>query len=127
MACKIFERILQMKSVHSFANIYICQEFVDFRKSINGLSAIVEADLALDIKRNSLFIFCNQRRTHLKMLYFDRSGFAIWMKRLEESKFSWSKDIHKKAVDISAKDLELLLEGINIWTRFENVYFESVM
>lgn len=116
-----------MKSVHSFANIYICREFVDFRKSINGLSAIVEADLALDIKKSSLFIFCNQRRTHLKMLYFDRSGFAIWMKRLEESKFSWPKDIHHQTVDISAKDLELLLEGINIWTRFENVYFESVM
>ena len=72
-----------MKAVSDFSNIYLCREFVDFRKSINGLSAIVEADLSLDLRASALFIFANKRRTHLKMLYFDRSGFALWLKRLE--------------------------------------------
>jgi hypothetical protein len=117
----------QMKSISEFDNIYLCREFVDFRKSINGLSAIVAADLSLDLKKSSLFIFCNKRRTHMKMLYFDRSGFALWFKRLEEAKFPWPKDIHKKVVDISSRDLQLLLDGVNVWTRFENVYFESVV
>ena len=116
-----------MKSIAEFDNIYICREFVDFRKSINGLSAIVAADLSLDLKKSSLFIFTNKRRTHMKMLYFDKSGFAIWFKRLEEAKFPWPKDIHKKIVDISSQDLQLLLDGVNVWTRFENVYFESVV
>ena len=116
-----------MKAVSEFANIFLCREFVDFRKSINGLSAIVAADLNLDLKQSALFIFCNKRRTHMKMLYFDRSGFALWLKRLEDAKFPWPKDIHKNVVDISAKDLELLLDGVNIWTRFENVYFEAVI
>ena len=116
-----------MKSVASFENIYLCREFVDFRKSINGLSVIVASDLGLDLRKSSLFIFCNQRRTHMKMLYFDRSGFALWLKKLEESKFSWPKNIDKKVIEMSSRDLELLLDGINIWTRFENVYFEAVV
>lgn len=116
-----------MKSIREFDNIYLCREFVDFRKSINGLSAIVAADLNLDLKRSALFIFTNRRRTHMKMLYFDKSGFALWFKRLEEAKFPWPKDIHKQVVDISAEDLQLLLDGVNVWTRFENVYFESVI
>ena len=61
-----------------------------------------------------------------KVVSLNRSGFALWLKRLEEAKFAWPKDIHKKVVDISAKDLELLLDGVNIWTRFESVYFEVV-
>lgn len=116
-----------MRAVSEFANIYICREFVDFRKNITGLSAIVQTELNLDLRTSSLFIFCNKRRTHLKMLYFDRSGFALWLKRLEEEKFSWPKDIHKKVVDISASDLLLLLDGINVWSRFESVYFESAV
>ena len=127
MVGDVFERIFAMKAVSEFANIYLCREFVDLRKSINGLSVIVAADLNLDLKASALFIFTNRRRTHLKMLYFDRSGFALWLKRLEDAKFPWPKDIHKNVVDISSEDLQLLLDGVNIWTRFENVYFESVI
>jgi transposase len=127
MACSFFERVYAMKAVDQFANIYLCREFVDFRKSINGLSAIVAGDLSLDLKKSALFIFCNKRRTHMKMLYFDKSGFALWLKRLEDAKFPWPKDIHKNVVDISPEDLQLLLDGVNIWTRFETIYFEAVV
>ena len=116
-----------MKSTSDFKNIYLCREFVDFRKSINGLSVVVEADMKLDLRESSLFIFCNRKRTHMKMLYFDRSGFALWMKRLEDAKFSWPKNLDDDVVSIASNDLDLLLSGINIWTRFENVYFESVL
>lgn len=116
-----------MRSTSSFDNIYICREFVDFRKSITGLSIIVESEMKLDLRKPSLFIFCNKRRTHMKMLYFDRSGFALWLKRLEDAKFSWPKNIATEVIEIASRDLDLLLDGINIWTRFENVYFESVV
>ncbi len=116
-----------MRAIASFENIYICRQFVDFRKSINGLSVIVESEMKLDLRKPSLFIFCNKRRTHMKMLYFDKSGFALWLKRLEEAKFSWPKNIDREVIDITSRDLGMLLDGINIWTRFENVYFESVV
>ena len=116
-----------MKSVADFAAIYLHRQPVDMRKSINGLSVIVEQEMCLDIKSSALFIFCNRRRTHMKMLYFDRSGFALWLKRLEESKFSWPKDFDNEVITVSASDLELLLDGINIWTRFRNVHFEQIV
>ena len=66
------------------------------RKSINGLSVVVQLDMKLDVKHPALFIFCNRRRTHMKALYFDRSGFALWFKKLEESKFPWPKKLRRR-------------------------------
>ena len=97
------------------------------RKSINGLSVIVDQEMKLDLKKSALFIFCNKRRTHIKMLYFDRSGFALWLKRLEEAKFSWPRNLEDEVIEIAPSDLELLLEGINIWTRFEKIHFDHVV
>jgi len=116
-----------MRVLSSFENIYIYRQFVDMRKSIDGLSAVVATDTTLDLRKSSLFIFANQRRTHMKMLYFDKSGFALWLKRLEGAKFPWPKDIHKPIVDIKSEDLELLLDGVNIWTRFEDIYFDTIV
>lgn len=117
----------EMKSIHAFKSLYIHRDPVDLRKSINGLSVIVEQEMKLDLKSSALFIFCNGRRTHMKILYFDRSGFAIWFKKLEESRFSWPLKLEDETILISDKDMELLLDGINVWTRFEDVHFDQVV
>jgi len=116
-----------MKSIFDFKNLYIHRDPVDMRKSINGLSAIVATEMGLDLKSSSLFIFCNKPRTHMKILYFDRSGFAMWLKRLENSRFPWPRNFNDETILIEAKNLELLLEGINVWTRFNDVHFEHVV
>ena len=116
-----------MKSIHKFSNLFIHREFVDMRKSINGLSAIVSEEMDLDLKSNSLFIFTNRRWTHMKILYFDTSGFALWLKKLEASKFPWPKDLSESVVKISSEDMELLLSGVNVWTRFKKLDFEHVV
>lgn len=116
-----------MKSLQEFDKIFIHKGYVDMRKSINGLSIIVSEDMQLDLKSNSLFIFTNKRRTHMKILYFDKSGFALWLKRLEGTKFSWPKTEDKEVIEIKLSDLELLLDGLNIWTRFKEVDFEYVI
>lgn len=116
-----------MKPVEYFDKIFIHRKPVDMRKSINGLSVIVDQDMGEDLQGKNLFIFCNKRRTHLKMLYFDNSGFALWLKRLEASKFPWSKDLSRDVIEMSAEDLRLLLDGVNVWTRFEKVCFEQVV
>ena len=115
-----------MKSIEEFENLYIHRVPVDMRKSINGLTAIVQAEMKLDLRTSSLFIFCNQRRTHLKMIYFDRSGFALWLKRLEDSRFPWPIHFDDDTVKIELKDLRMLLDGINVFTRFRDVHFEQV-
>jgi len=116
-----------VKSLEQFKNIFIHRGPVDMRKSINGLSIIAAEEMKLDLKSKSLFVFANRRRTHMKILYFDKSGFALWLKRLESSRFSWPKNIDRDTVEISAEDMELLLDGVNVWTRFENVDFEQVI
>jgi len=116
-----------MKSIFDFESLYIHRMPVDMRKNINGLSVIVKEEMSLDLKTSSLFIFCNKRRTHMKIIYFDTSGFALWLKRLEESKFPWPKNLDQDVVSISAKDMALLLDGINIWTRFKDVHFEELV
>lgn len=69
--------------------IYLAQEPVDFRLGINGLSMMVEATLKFDPFSRNLFCFVNKRRNQIKVLYWQRSGFCLWLKRLEEEKFKW--------------------------------------
>lgn len=116
-----------MRSIFDFDVLHIHKLPVDMRKSINGLSFIVQEEMKLDLKSKSLFIFLNRRRNLMKILYFDKSGFALWLKRLEDSKFSWPKKIEQNVIQVNADDFKLLLEGINIWTKFKEVEFEEII
>jgi transposase len=60
------------------AQVYLCRDVVDMRKSINGLSLLVEQTLALDPFSPQLFVFCNRKRDKVKILYWERSGFVLW-------------------------------------------------
>ncbi|HEG42896.1 MAG TPA: transposase, partial [Phycisphaerales bacterium] len=52
----------------------------DMRKQINGLSIIVSEELEMDPFEGNLFLFCNRRKKILKIIYWDKNGFAMWMK-----------------------------------------------
>ena len=116
-----------MRSFREFEALFIHRRPVDMRKNINGLAAIVQEEMKLNLRSASLFIFCNERRTRMKILYFDRSGFALWLKRLEDSKFPWPKHFEQETISISREDMALLLDGVNVWSRFEEVHFEHVV
>lgn len=64
------------------SQIYLHLDAVDFRKSINGLIVVVEQQLELSPFMDALFIFSNKKRDKLKVLYWDKTGFALWYKRL---------------------------------------------
>lgn len=95
--------------------VFLHREVVDMRKSIDGLSAIVVEGMGQDLFSRSLFVFINRRRDKLKILYFDRTGFALWYKRLEGEKFCWPRKLDVAVVELDAKKLSMLLEGIDIW------------
>ncbi len=61
------------------ARIYLYRDAVDRRKSINGLVAIVEAEMALDPFSAQLFIFCHRQRTLIKMVAWEGNGFALFI------------------------------------------------
>ena len=74
------------------SDIYLHLDAVDFRKSINGLVVIVEQQVELSPFIDAMFIFSNKKRGKLKILYWDKTGFALWYKRLEKQRFKWPKD-----------------------------------
>jgi transposase len=92
--------------------IYLRLGRTDFRKSVNGLSLLVEAEMKHDPLSGNLFIFCNKGRNKLKILYWDRNGFCLWYKRLEEDKFRWPK-ISEEMIEIRQEELLWLLRGLD--------------
>lgn len=88
---------------------------VDFRKSINGLSEIVAGEMRLKPFSGALFVFMGRRRDRIKILYWDKTGFSLWYKRLEEAKFQWNKKAEDSVIEVSAEKLEWLLSGVDIW------------
>lgn len=81
------------------------------RKSFDGLSGLVRQELGEDPLSGSLFVFCNRRRNMVKLLYWDRDGFALWFKRLEKGRFSLPA-IPASDYRIDRRELVLLLEGV---------------
>lgn len=83
----------------------------DMRKSFNGLYALTREGLCQDPLSGDLFVFISRRATQMRVLYFDRSGFCVWAKRLDAGRFisDW-RQVRTREMDWTG--LKLLLEGI---------------
>jgi transposase len=92
--------------------IFIAVGSTDMRKSINGLSIMVEQIMGQDPFTGDLFVFCNRRRNMIKILYWDCNGFCVWLKRLEEHRFTWPRT-REEIITIGSKELEWLLAGFD--------------
>lgn len=93
--------------------IWLCTQPTDMRKSYDGLSALVSNHLKADPLSGQLFVFINKRKTHMKILYFDRSGYCIWSKRLEQGQFNYkASSSTRRALDWMR--LKWLIEGIEV-------------
>jgi transposase len=90
-------------------------EPVDLRKSIDGLVGLVKGALAEDPLSGSLFVFLNRRGTYLKLVYWDRTGFCLFAKRLEQGRFRLPAAAPKQ--ELSAQVFRLLLDGIELGRR----------
>ena len=107
-------------------DIYVRPGSTDMRKQINGLSILVQEELCLDPFSGSLFLFCNRRRQVLKILYWDRSGFAMWQKRLEDrQRLPWPSGAGE-AQRIDVQRLRLLLAGVDFWHAHRELSYRSV-
>lgn len=93
--------------------VFLHQRPVDMRRSFTGLSGLVKQVLEEDPLSGSLFVFVNRRGNYLKALYWDRTGFCLWAKRLERGVFVRRHAGAVKRV-MSYTDLKLLLEGIEV-------------
>ena len=99
-----------MLSISSKTDIYIYASITDMRKSIGGLSMLVEQSFEGELLSGSLFVFCNRHRNRVKILYWDTDGFALWYKRLEKGKFRFCQSGPNDMLE--RKELHALLEGM---------------
>ncbi len=103
-----------MKWFSDLPAVYIHCAPVDFRKAVNGLSVIVEQDMGLSPYDEALYLFCNRDQDKIKILYWDKSGFVLWYKRLEKEKFKWPINADQAVLSIDDKVLSNLLNGLSI-------------
>jgi len=96
--------------------VYLCLRPCDMRKSFDGLHALVREHLELDAFAGHLFVFASRRKDRVKILYWDRDGFAMWSKRLEEGTyavpFEDGAGAHRR--EITVQELGALLSGIDL-------------
>ena len=104
-----------MLTLPSSVKVYLCTEPTDMRKGHDGLAALVEHRLDLDVFSGHLFVFVSRRGDRLKVLFWDNGGFVLLYKRLEKGRFrvpQAAKD-QKGTVALEASQLALLLDGID--------------
>ena len=99
--------------ITSDIKVWICNEATDMRKSIDGLSMMVADSFNLHPGNGELFVFYNNYRDKLKILYWDNNGFVVWYKRVEKSKFIIPATL-LKPLAINTKQLRWLLDGLDI-------------
>lgn len=106
--------------------LYIKPGYTDMRKAINGLSVIVQEEMKKDPFSSSMFLFRNRGGKILKALYWDKTGFCLWQKRLEKQKFPWP-DTEEEARKISFEQMTMLLQGIDFWNAHKELNYSSVL
>jgi transposase len=95
--------------------VYLCLTACDMRKSFDSLHSLVRDHLELDPFAGHLFVFASRRRDRLKILYWDRDGFAIWSKRLEEGTYAIPfGEAPENRREITAQELGSILSGIDL-------------
>lgn len=109
--------------------VHLCRDPVDFRKQMRGLSVLVQEELELDPFSQHLFAFCNRRRDHVRLLYWERNGFAMWQKKLETDRFPWPRTNEATVIVLSGRDLNWLLDGMDVFAMrpHRELLYETVL
>lgn len=103
-----------MLRIREGLKIYLCQAFIDMRRSISGLSTIVLESFKLDPKNGSVYIFYNKAMDKLKILFYDRNGFVLYYKILDKKRFSRVQADGLLYSELTAEELDWLLAGLDI-------------
>jgi transposase len=107
-----------MRPVGEELRIYLHRAPIDMRRGRNGLAAIAREVMQADPFAGGLFLFIGRRFDSLKLLYWERNGFALWWKKIEsDEKYHWPRLLEEDVVTLSAEQLNWLLDGYDIWTQ----------
>jgi transposase len=120
------EREAVMWRIEKHARVHLALGVTDMRKSIRGLSSLVEEELGGRALSGDLFVFCNRRRNTIKILYWNLNGFVIWHKRLDRDCFRWPEE-DGEVREIRRHELAWLLEGLDISQAHQKTLYNRVV
>lgn len=105
-----------MLSLPPSVRLFVATQPVDGRKGADSLMVLVRDVLRQDPLSGHLFVFFSMRCDRVRIVYWDRSGFAMWTKRLERGRFrpTFSADGKLTASAIESAELALIIEGIDL-------------
>lgn len=106
-----------MLSLPASIRIFVARDAVDFRKAHDGLLAVIRDAFGDDPFDGSLFVFLNRNRDRVKLLQWDRDGFWLHYKRLEQGTFRLDVKTDESRCEISRAQLSMLIEGIDLQKR----------
>lgn len=92
---------------------YLCNQPTDMRNGFDGLAGIVRNFLIKDPVSGDVFVFLNKTRTHIKLLYWDGDGFALYYKRLEKGRYKTQSAVSGQSLELKREELMMLLEGLS--------------
>jgi transposase len=92
--------------------VYVASRHVDFRKAINGLSALVLEQFETPVNDGSVYVFYNRDSDRIKCLFWDKNGFVLYHKRLERGRFKFGKG-DDGAYVITHQQLDWLFAGLD--------------
>ena len=105
------------------SKVYIRPGATDLRKGSLGLSMIINNQMKKNVLDGSLYLFCNKNRKLLKIIYWDKSGYWLAQKRLEESTWPWPST-EEEVREITQHQLEMLLEGIDFFRAHKELHYK---
>jgi transposase len=95
--------------------VFMCLAPADMRRSLDGLAALTREVIREDPLSGHLFVYFNRRRDRVKILFWDRSGLALYYKRLEKGRFRLAAfENDSSRAEIESAELALILEGIDL-------------
>lgn len=102
-----------MITLPASVRVYLCTVVCDMRRGFDGLKMLAEQVVGVDPLGGHLFVFCSRRADRVKILYWDRDGWALWAKRLEVGTYAFPFDTMGRK-EITSGELGALLEGIDL-------------
>lgn len=116
-----------MININQFEKIFLFNGKVDFRWAIDGLAALIQEEMNLSPYQSALFIFIGRRKNKIKILYWDKTGFALWYKRLEKDRFPVPRNVPDKNITITEEQFLWFLQGYDLWKMHphQELHFEE--
>jgi len=93
--------------------VFVALEPVNMHLSFDRLAALVTERMGRSARDPALYVFLNRRRTLVKALFFDGTGYCIFYKRLDRGRFQLPEPVDDgRVVEMSEAELEQLLDGL---------------